>query len=184
VQPLSEFHVPPESCPTLPSPPAAASRLLSWAFVPYSTCGARRSTSTSAPADRRPPPPARWEPTREPATPSWPRWLAPSNPQRPGHRSGRRCTPATFRLQGLATLVTVYALQARVGFISRRQRSWDSPCGALLLPKGIRGFHRRMNPRAVSPVGIPAAGHAVGRPNRPRLLGFDPFQSPVRLARD
>jgi len=35
--------------------------------------------------------------------------------------------PATVRLQGLVTLLTVYALRARVGFVSRRQRSWDSP---------------------------------------------------------
>jgi len=38
--------------------------------------------------------------------------------------------PATFRLQGLATLLTVYALRFRAGFISHRQRSWDSPFGA------------------------------------------------------
>jgi hypothetical protein len=37
VHPLFEFRVPPESCPTSPSQPAAANRLLSWAFVPFST---------------------------------------------------------------------------------------------------------------------------------------------------
>jgi len=32
-----------------------------------------------------------------------------------------------FRLQGLVTLVTAYALRSLAGFISRRQRSWDLP---------------------------------------------------------
>jgi hypothetical protein len=39
-------------------------------------------------------------------------------------------TPATVRLQGLATLWAVYALRARAGFVSHRRRSWDSPFGA------------------------------------------------------
>jgi hypothetical protein len=30
----------------------------------------------------------------------------------------------------LVTLLTAYALRSRAGFISHRQRSWDSPCGA------------------------------------------------------
>jgi hypothetical protein len=32
-----------------------------------------------------------------------------------------------FRLQGLVTLVAVYSLRSLAGFISHRQRSWDSP---------------------------------------------------------
>jgi len=40
------------------------------------------------------------------------------------------CQPATFRLRGLATLLTVYSLRSRVGLFSCRQRSWDSPFGA------------------------------------------------------
>jgi hypothetical protein len=40
------------------------------------------------------------------------------------------CQPATFRLQGLATLLTAYSLRSRAGFVSHRQRSWDSPFGA------------------------------------------------------
>jgi hypothetical protein len=42
--PLGEFRLPSECCPTDPSPPAAASRLLSWALAPFSTCRAQRST--------------------------------------------------------------------------------------------------------------------------------------------
>jgi hypothetical protein len=38
--------------------------------------------------------------------------------------------PATFRLQGLATLLAVYSRRARAGFVSHRRRSWDSPFGA------------------------------------------------------
>jgi hypothetical protein len=52
------------------------------------------------------------------------------------HIQARRSTsrglylPATFRLQGLATLLTACSLQALAGFVSHRQRSWDSPFGA------------------------------------------------------
>jgi hypothetical protein len=52
-------------------------------------------------------------------------------------RSGARrstvrgfATPATFRPQGLAALSAAYSLRARAGFVSHRQRSWDSPFGA------------------------------------------------------
>ena len=47
------------------------------------------------------------------------------------------------------------------------------------LSKGIRAITARMNPHTVSPVGAPAAV-AVGRPSRPRFLGLDPFESPLR----
>jgi hypothetical protein len=40
------------------------------------------------------------------------------------------CLPATFRLQGLATLLTACSLRALAGFVSHRRRSWDSPFGA------------------------------------------------------
>jgi len=39
-------------------------------------------------------------------------------------------SPATFRLQGLATLLTAYSLRAHAGSVSHRRRSWDSPFGA------------------------------------------------------
>jgi len=39
--------------------------------------------------------------------------------------------PASFRLQGLVTLLTAYAFRARAGLISYRQRPRDSPFGAL-----------------------------------------------------
>jgi len=89
--------------------------------------------------------------------------------------------PATLRLQGLATLLTLYSLRARAGFVSHRRRSWDSPFGASSSRKVAGAFPRRSDPRAVSPVGYPAA-EAVGRPNGPRLLGFDPSGSPWSAA--
>jgi hypothetical protein len=72
----------------------------------------------------------------------------PASPTRPPQRSGPlmgfgslqrsrnpRSTaagsslPATFRLQGLATLLAAYSLESRAGFVSHRRRSWDSPFG-------------------------------------------------------
>jgi hypothetical protein len=50
---------------------------------------------------------------------------------------------------------------------------------SVLLSKGIRAVMTRMAPHTVSPIGAPAAV-AVGRPNRPRFLGFNPFESPWR----
>jgi hypothetical protein len=46
------------------------------------------------------------------------------------------------------------------------------------LSKGFRGVSARMNPPAVSPAGAVAAG-ATTRPVKPRLLGFDPSESPL-----
>jgi hypothetical protein len=46
--------------------------------------------------------------------------------------SPRAKPPATFRLQGLVTLLTAYSLESRAGFISHRRRSWDSPFGGFL----------------------------------------------------
>jgi hypothetical protein len=137
MRPLFEFRRPPESCPTQPSRPAAASRHLSWASAPYSTRGF-------------------------------------GGPLHTGFR-----LPATFRPQGLVTLTTACSLRAPAGFLSRRRRSWDSPFGASSSRKVSTASPRRKDPRTVSPVGIPAAG-AVGRPNGPRFLGFDPSGSPWR----
>jgi hypothetical protein len=47
-----------------------------------------------------------------------------------GSTSRRLFLPALVRLQGLATLLTVCAPRIRAGFVSHRQRSWDSPFGA------------------------------------------------------
>jgi hypothetical protein len=86
--PLFGFRSPVESCPAIPSRPAAAHQLLSWTLAPFST-----------------------------------------------HRSGGPLSArfphlATFRLQGLVTLLAVSSLRTPAGFVSRRRRSWDSPFGA------------------------------------------------------
>jgi len=60
-----------------------------------------------------------------------------------------RCLPATFRLQGLATLLTAYSLRTPAGFVSRRRRSWDSPLRSFLLPRGFRSVSTRENPLTV-----------------------------------
>jgi len=57
VRPLFEFRLPPEYCPAQPSLPAEAGRLLSWAFVPYSTRGLGDPLTTGV-ADARYGPPA------------------------------------------------------------------------------------------------------------------------------
>jgi len=43
--------------------------------------------------------------------------------------------PATFRLQGLATLLAVFSLESPAGSLSHRLRSWDSPFGGFLSRK-------------------------------------------------
>jgi hypothetical protein len=54
---------------------------------------------------------------------------------------------------------------------------------SFLLQAGTRRVSAGENPHAVPLVGYPAA-EAVGRPNEPRLLGFDPARSPWRPPQD
>jgi hypothetical protein len=50
--------------------------------------------------------------------------------------------PATFRLQGLVTLLAAYSPQALVGFVSRQQRLWDFALRSIPLSPGNSGrFH-------------------------------------------
>jgi len=84
-----------------------------------------------------------------------------------------------FRLQGLVTLLTVSSLRARAGFISRRQRSWDSPFGAFSSGKVSGPFPPGWtHVPFLLPLYLPH--EAAGRPGRPRLLGFDPSESPLQ----
>ncbi len=89
------------------------------------------------------------------------------------------CLPATFRLQGLATLLTVFSLRSRAGFVSTRQRSWDSPFGAFSSRK-VRGRCRPSAPTYRFANGSTTRPKPRGRPRRPRFLGFDPSGSPWR----
>jgi hypothetical protein len=54
------------------------------------------------------------------------------------------CLPATFRLQGLVTLLAVSSLRSLAGFVSHRRRSWDSPFGAF----SSRKVSARLRPEA------------------------------------
>jgi hypothetical protein len=95
------------------------------------------------------------------------------------HFSRAAPPPATVRLQGLATLLAVYSRRARAGLVSYRRRSWDSPFGAFSSRKVSAAFAVGCTRVPFHPPVIPAA-EAEGRPNGPRLPGFDPFESPWR----
>lgn len=77
--------------------------------------------------------------------------------------------PAKFRLQGLATLLTVSSRDSRAGFISRRQRSWDSPFGAFSSQRVSDASPRRMNPHAVPFTGCCASRRPDRRTAAPGL---------------
>ncbi len=135
--PLFEFHLPLESCPTKPSRPTAVSQLLSWTFAPFSTCKSQRSTCCGL------------------------------------------CLPARLRLQGLVTLLAPYSLWLRAGFVSHRQRSWDSPFGAFPSRKGIQAVSDPNQPACRSNLRVlPSPKQRTGLAD-PRLLGFDPSESPL-----
>jgi hypothetical protein len=54
--------------------------------------------------------------------------------------------PATFRLQGLVTLLTAYSPRTRAGLISCRRRSWAFALRSVPLPKGIPHVSARDEP--------------------------------------
>jgi hypothetical protein len=56
-------------------------------------------------------------------------------------------------VQGLITLCAAFAHRFRAGFVSRRQRSWDSPFEAFSPGYGRRCVSTRPNPLAVFHVG-------------------------------
>jgi hypothetical protein len=91
--------------------------------------------------------------------------------------------PAMVRLQGLATLLTVFARRTRVGLVSCRRRSWDSPFGVfssrkVSAPFGPEEPTYRFSDRYTSRC------YTTGRPGRPRFLGFGPSGSSSRAPRD
>jgi hypothetical protein len=96
----------------------------------------------------------------------------------------RLLEPATFRPQGLATLAAAFSLRALAGFLSRRRRSWDSPFGAFSARKVFTTFPRRRTHLPFLPPVFPSRRIGIGRPGGPRLLGFDPSESPWRPPQD
>jgi len=95
----------------------------------------------------------------------------------------RACLPATFRLQGLATLLAAYSLRNRAGLISYRQRSWDSPFEAFSSRKVAAPFPARLNPRTVDLSVYPRTRRCRGRLDKPRFLGFDPTDESLAARR-
>jgi hypothetical protein len=90
-----------------------------------------------------------------------------------------RCLPAKFRLQGLVTLLTVYSLRSRAGFVSHRQRSWDLPFGAFSSWK-VTGRFRLGRTHIPFTRRYTLAPKCRGRLDKLQFLGFDPSESPWR----
>jgi len=95
-----------------------------------------------------------------------------------GSTSRGLAVPATFRLQGFVTLLAVYSPRVRAGFLSHRQRSWDSPFGAWRLERYPRVTAQK-HPPTVAPTGNPSA-EAEGRSRGPRFPGFNPSERSER----
>jgi hypothetical protein len=93
-----------------------------------------------------------------------------------------RALPARrFRLQGLATLLTVSSSATLADLVSDRQRPWDSPFGVFSSQRAPR-HSCRADPHAVSrpPLHGPCGPQTH---EQHRLLGFAPVASPSRLGR-
>lgn len=95
-------------------------------------------------------------------------------------RFTRACQPATFHLQGLVTLLAVSSLRSRAGFISRRQRSWDSPLQSVLLAEGRRDVSAETEPAYRFRRRYLPSPKRLGRHDGPRFPGFGPSASPLR----
>jgi hypothetical protein len=90
--------------------------------------------------------------------------------------------PATFRLQGLATLLAAYSRRAPAGSVSHRQRSWDPPFGAFPSRKVSGAFPPGSTHMPFSPAGIPAA-RSGGPAQRTAAPGFLPFRESLATVR-
>jgi len=103
------------------------------------------------------------------------------------HLRNRRSTsrglylPASFHLQGLATLLMAFSLQFRAGFVSHRQRSWDSPFGAFSFRKVSSPFP---SGRTHIPFLLSVYLHRRHRPARQAAVpGFLPFRESLAARR-
>jgi hypothetical protein len=90
--------------------------------------------------------------------------------------------PATFRLQGLATLLTVCSPRSFAEPFSSRQRSWDFSLRSVPLSQGGIAFPQPPNPRAVSPPRSPA-GRTCRPVRRTPASGLLPFRESLASAR-
>jgi hypothetical protein len=92
-----------------------------------------------------------------------------------------RCLPATFRLQGLVTLLTVFSLRSRAGSVSHRQRSWDLPFGALP-SREVSERYRSDGPTCRLPCGV--APRRNGEPGpQAAVSGLRPSRKPLTTRR-
>jgi hypothetical protein len=108
------------------------------------------------------------------------------------HIRNRRSTcrglslPASFRPQGLVTLSTVSSLRSPAGFLSHRQRSWDSPFGAFSFRKAAAAFPLRRTHLPSPPAGVTTCRSrwpgSAGRGSWASLAG-SPWRPAVCLAR-
>jgi hypothetical protein len=89
----------------------------------------------------------------------------------------RAPTPATLRLQGLATLLTPCSPRVPAGLVSCRRRSWDSPFEAFPLSRVSRPSGREA-PTCRFAVRLSHRAEARRERQQPRLLGFAPGTSP------
>jgi hypothetical protein len=125
-------------------------------------------------------------------------WLPSAQAGRTDSRSPGLPPPATFRLQGLVTLLAAYSPSGLGSLVSCCQRSWDFALRSFLLPRGFRPFpagwtHMTLGrpcTDAETPIGratlvywvltlpgIPTPPVAVGNTNRGGCsLGLFPFQ--------
>jgi len=92
------------------------------------------------------------------------------------YASRGRCLPATFRLQGLTTLLAAYSLRRRAGFVSHRLRSWDLPFGAFSSVK-VTGRFRLGRTHIPLTRRYTLAPECRGRLDKLRFLGFNPSKS-------
>jgi len=91
----------------------------------------------------------------------------------------RPASRSRVRPQGLATLSTLCSLRRLAGYVSHRQRSWDSPFEAFSSRKASGGFppeeptYRFCRSRK-------SARRQSGQASDPQFLGRAPFASPWR----
>jgi len=82
-----------------------------------------------------------------------------AHPGNEGPLAAGLASPATFRLQGLVTLMAGCSPRSLSGFVSPRQRSWDSPFEAPSR-EVADAFGRPQNLLAVSPARSPATANS------------------------
>jgi len=90
--------------------------------------------------------------------------------------------PASFRLQGLGTLLTVFSPQSRAGFVSHRQRSWDSPFGGFPSRKVSAAFPPGRTHLPFS-LAVHPPPEGAGPARKASVPGFQPFRESLAALR-